>query len=209
MPVHAAIPAWHGSIDDEIGSRVPCRAIYRPRCHASPACTQDHHPPPLWITLGPDLSLHATTCVSSVRRLRACTHEITRPTYARPWSIDRYTPPRETPSRCAIKRSRHPHPPPRSDFSFFREGPASGIPAPLQKISWEKKERLVFLVEFLWSLFRSNLRSNLKRRDYFYFWFHKFWFSKRMVNDVHLFFFPKGEIYFSELVLWKGTSGNV
>lgn len=119
MPVHAAIPAWHGSIDDEIGSRVPCRAIYRPRCHASPACTQDHHPPPLWITLGPDLSLHATTCVSSVRRLRACTHEITRPTYARPWSIDRYTPPRETPSRCAIKRSRHPIPPQRSDFSFL------------------------------------------------------------------------------------------
>lgn len=26
-------------------------------------------------------------------------------------------------------------PPPRSDFSFFREGPASGIPAPLQNIS--------------------------------------------------------------------------
>lgn len=44
MPAHAAIPAWHGGIDDEIGSRVPCRAIYRPRCHASPACTQDHHP---------------------------------------------------------------------------------------------------------------------------------------------------------------------
>lgn len=122
MPVHATIPAWHGSIDDEIGSRVPCRAIYRPRCHASPACTQDHHPPPLWITLGPDLSLHATTCVSSVRRLRACTHEITRPTYARPWSIDRYTPPRETPSRCAIKRSRHPHPSSEIRFFFLSRG---------------------------------------------------------------------------------------
>lgn len=23
---------------------MPCRGIYRPRCHASPTCTQDHHP---------------------------------------------------------------------------------------------------------------------------------------------------------------------
>lgn len=119
------VARWHrrwnrksGAVPGYLSTPLPCQ----PRVYTRPPPA-----PPLWITLRPGLSLHATTCVSSVRRLRACTHEITRPTYARPWSIDRYTPPRETPPRCAIKRSRYPFP--RSDFSFLRvrhKGPASG-----------------------------------------------------------------------------------
>lgn len=177
MPVHAAIPAWHGSIDDEIGSRVPCRAIYRPRCHASPACTQDHHPPPLWITLGPDLSLHATTCVSSVRRLRACTHEITRPALCTAViyrSI--YAPTRNT------LAMRHQTVTPPSSLlrdpiflSLFERVPLPELWLSVQEIfsGWErggegKRKWLNFywMIKFF-QIFRSNLKSNLS--DYFYF----------------------------------------
>lgn len=85
MPVRAVLRRdatrrgrGHGGIDDEIGSRVPCRGIYRPRCHASPTCTQDHHPAVIMdhgspVDPGPRPGPRAP---APATRVRACTREI-------------------------------------------------------------------------------------------------------------------------------------
>lgn len=57
----ARVTTSRAAADDEIGSRCRARGIYRPRCHASPTCTQDPPPPgpSLWITVVPSVCTRA------------------------------------------------------------------------------------------------------------------------------------------------------